>query len=236
VDAKIQLFSKAALMLDSSSDKLEMKDGTIYVGEDSSRRMNIEDLFRGKSRMGPYLEDLGEFIGRGSFGVSISEVSGKAEKSDEGRTEVSVTSSAAAALVSVNRETGHIKPLRLTIAVDVGKAINPTLALEQIRGGAFMGLSTALAEELVIESGRVVNPDYKDYKILSALDACVLEPLLIEKPSPEGPYGAKGIGEIPTVSIASAIGNAVCNATGVRFRDLPLTAEKVLSGLKASGR
>lgn len=236
VDAKMQLFSKAALMLDSSSDQLEMQEGTIYVRDDSSRRMSIEDLFRGKTRMGPYLEDLGEFIGRGSWGVSISEVGGKAEKSDDGRTEVSVTSSAAAALVSVNRETGHIRPLRLVVAVDVGRAINPTLALEQIRGGAFMGLSTALAEELVTESGRIVNPDYKDYKILSALDACVLEPLLIEKPSPEGPYGAKGIGEIPTVSIASAIGNAVCNATGVRFRDLPLTAERVLSGLRASGR
>lgn len=231
IDAKSQLFSRASMMLDTKADELELENGVIYVRDDESRRLRIEDLFRGKTRMGPFLDELGEFIGKASWGLSLAEVGGQFAYS-QGRTEASVTSAATGAVVAVNTETGYVKPLRLVVAVDVGKAINPDITTEQIRGGAFMGMSTALAEELIQEEGRIMNPDFMDYKVLGAKDACSIEPILIEYPSPEGPYGAKGVGEIPTIGVASALGNAVYDAIGVRIRDLPITAEKVLLCLR----
>ena len=227
-DVKAQIFAKAASILDAQADQLEIVEGRIFVRGDQSRSIRLEELFRGRTRMGPFLEDLGEFIGRGSWGVSVTEVGGEKPLTGGERTEVSVTSAATGAILAVNTETGQLRPIRLVVAVDVGKAINPALALEQIRGGAAMGLSTALSEELVFEDGQIVNPDFKDYKLLSSMDSCSIEPILIENPHTEGPYGAKGIGEIPTVSVASAIGNALYHAIGVRMLDLPLTAEKVL--------
>jgi xanthine dehydrogenase molybdenum-binding subunit len=121
--------------------------------------------------------------------------------------------------------------LKVTAVQDVGRAINPMGLEGQIEGGIAMGLGYALSEELKIEEGIVKNPSFRDYKIFTAPDMPELDLHFIESIDPEGPLGAKGIAELPTIVIAPAVANAVYNATGVRFRALPMTPERVARAL-----
>jgi xanthine dehydrogenase molybdenum-binding subunit len=134
--------------------------------------------------------------------------------------------------VEVDTETGQVEILRYVAAHDVGRAINPLLLKGQIYGAALMGLGYALSEEMVFEKGRLLNPNFRDYKILTARDAIPVEPVLVETDEPAGPYGAKGIGEPGLVPTAPAISNAIYDAVGVRMRRLPMTPERVLAAIK----
>lgn len=115
-------------------------------------------------------------------------------------------------------------------AVDVGKAINPDLVEGQVIGGSMMGLGYAMLEELQLsEDGWVTNPNLTDYKPPYAADSPMeIIPIIIEHPHPNGPFGAKGVGEAPILAVAPAIANAVYDATNKRIKSLPLTCEKVL--------
>jgi CO/xanthine dehydrogenase Mo-binding subunit len=102
----------------------------------------------------------------------------------------------------------------------------------QTEGGVAIGYSTAIFENLILdESGRVVNPGFGSYLIANSCDIPPILPVMVEVPHPEGPYGAKGIGEGPTTGIAAAVANAVEDAVGVRISDLPITPEKILRAL-----
>jgi xanthine dehydrogenase molybdenum-binding subunit len=131
--------------------------------------------------------------------------------------------------VEVDVETGEVKVLKLTGAYDVGKAINPDLVKGQIIGGAVMGMGWALTEGLLLQEGRILNGNLRDYRLLRACDVPEMEAIIVESNEPTGPFGAKGIGEGTTVCIASAIANAVYHAVGIRMRDLPITPEKILN-------
>ena len=134
--------------------------------------------------------------------------------------------------VEVNRQTGEVKVLKLWGAFDVGKAINPVSCEGQIQGGASMGLGFALSEELMYVDGQVMNPSFLNYKLPSALDMPEVVPILVEHPHPDGPFGAKGMGETTNVPVPPAIANAIFDAVGVRIRDLPITPGKVLNALE----
>ena len=134
--------------------------------------------------------------------------------------------------VEVDRETGHVKILNYVAAHDVGRAINPMLIDGQIYGAAAMGVGYALTEGLILDKGEVMNPNFRDYKLLTAKDELPVDPVIVEPFDPAGPYGAKGIGEPACVPSAPAIANAIYDAVGVRIKDLPITVEKVLAGLK----
>ncbi len=134
--------------------------------------------------------------------------------------------------VEVDEETGEVKILDLVAAHDVGKAINPTLVKGQIYGAAYTGVGYALTEEMALRAGRVTNPNFRDYKMLTAKDVVPVEPIIIEPGDEAGPYGAKGIGEPGLVPTAPAIANAVYDAIGVRIKELPITPEKVLAALR----
>lgn len=134
--------------------------------------------------------------------------------------------------VEVDTATGIVRLLRVWSAHDVGRVINRLGIEGQIQGGVAMGAGYALTEDLVIERGRVVNPSFADYKLLTATEIPDIDIALIETDDPEGPYGAKGIGEAPIVPMAPAVANAVYNAVGIRFTKLPLTPERVLRALK----
>jgi len=134
--------------------------------------------------------------------------------------------------VEVDRETGQVKILRYVAAHDVGKAINPMLLEGQVYGGATMGIGYALTERLILENGKVMNPNFLDYKILTAKDVPKIEAIVVETEDPFGPFGAKGIGEPGLVPTAPAIANAIYDAVGVRIKDLPITPEKILTALK----
>ena len=134
--------------------------------------------------------------------------------------------------VEVDEQTGEVKILNLIAAHDVGKAMNPTLLLGQIYGAAYTGVGYGLTEEIKVRNGRVMNPSFRDYQMLTAMDVVPIEAVIIEPIDEAGPYGAKGVGEPGLVPTAPAIANAVYDAIGVRIRDLPITPEKILTALK----
>jgi xanthine dehydrogenase molybdenum-binding subunit len=133
--------------------------------------------------------------------------------------------------VEVDQETGEVKILQLLAAHDVGRAMNPTLVKGQIYGAAYTGVGYGLSEEIQLRNGRVMNANFRDYKMLTAKDRIPVEPIIIEEPDGHGPFGAKGIGEPGLVPTAPALANAVYDAIGVRITDLPVTPEKILSAL-----
>ncbi len=134
--------------------------------------------------------------------------------------------------VEVDEETGQVEILRYVAAHDIGRALNPMLLEGQVHGGAVMGVGYALTEELKLDRGRVVNDNFLDYKILTALDRVPVEPVLVETNDAAGPFGAKGVGEPGLVPVAPAIANAIRDAVGVRMCSLPITPEKLLRAIK----
>jgi carbon-monoxide dehydrogenase large subunit len=137
--------------------------------------------------------------------------------------------------VEIDEETGMIKAKRIASAHDVGTALNPMSVRGQITGGVVMGLGYALHERLQFEDGRVINPSFMDYKLPSAEQIPEIVSIPVEVPLPEGPYGAKGIGELAVVGIAPAIGNAIYDAVKVRIKELPLFPERVLAAIESGG-
>jgi CO/xanthine dehydrogenase Mo-binding subunit len=135
--------------------------------------------------------------------------------------------------VQVDEATGVYQVTDVHVAYDVGKAVNPTGVLGQIYGGTVQGLGYAMMEELVHKDGRVVNSNLADYYIPTSMDIPKnFNAFIVEVPGPLGPFGAKIVAEPPIVLPAPAVRNAVLDATGVPVNDLPITAEKVLMGLK----
>jgi CO/xanthine dehydrogenase Mo-binding subunit len=137
--------------------------------------------------------------------------------------------------VEVDDETGEVFVLKLTNAYEIGRAMNPAMAHQQIVGGAWMGMSHALYETTEpYYPDRAHGPlDFSEYLMPGPGDIAVIESAIIERPAPNGPYGAKGIGEMTANSPIAAIANAIFDACGVRVDSMPITPEKVLRGLDA---
>lgn len=129
--------------------------------------------------------------------------------------------------VEVDTDTGKVEVLRIVAAHDVGKAINPSNVEAQIEGGAVMGVGYALEEEIKQEGGHVRNQSLGEYMIPTSLDVPVIEPHIVEVPVPDGPHGAKGVGEPALIPTAPAILNAICNALDVRITELPANLENL---------
>jgi xanthine dehydrogenase molybdenum-binding subunit len=135
--------------------------------------------------------------------------------------------------LEVDTATGIVRVLRVTAAHDVGRVINALGIEGQIEGGVVMGMGYAISEHLIVENGIVRNPCFRDYRLITAPEIPRIDMHFIETEDPEGPVGAKGVGEAPAICTAAAIVNALYNATGVRFCELPLTPERVLRKLTA---
>lgn len=138
------------------------------------------------------------------------------------------------AAVAVNTETGQVRVLRYVAVHDVGRAINPTVVEGQIEGAVFHGLGYALSEDLLFDpqTGSALNASFMDYKFLTAADVPHIRAILVEDPDPNGPFGAKGIGEVGLPPVAAAVANAIADATGARLTRLPMTPERVLQALR----
>lgn len=133
--------------------------------------------------------------------------------------------------VRVHADTGEIRVRRMLGVFDVGRVINPRTARSQLIGGMTMGLSMALHEESVVDPpfAHVVNHDFAGYHIAAHADIKDIDATWIDEVDPHyNPMGAKGIGEVGIVGAAAAIANATYHATGIRVRDLPITADKLL--------
>ncbi len=172
--------------------------------------------------------------GRGIFMIPISDVSPETGE----MTSVSCFAHAAmVADVEVDDETGEVDVLQMNSAYEIGRALNPKLVEQQIIGGAWMGMSHALYETTepyypAREHGPV---DYNDYLMPGPGDLAPHNITILERPAPDGPFGAKGVGEMGANPIIPAIANAIYDAVGIDMDELPITPEKVLRGLKAQG-
>jgi len=144
---------------------------------------------------------------------------------------------AGAAEVEVDTDTGKFKLIKYAAAVDVGKALNPLGCRQQLNGAAITGIGQALFEEIAYDNGQLINPNLVDYVLPSLGDMpAVIDPICVEVPDRNGPFGAKGIGESALIPVAPAIANAIYDAVGVRIKDLPIKAEKIYFELEQNCR
>ncbi len=137
--------------------------------------------------------------------------------------------------VEVDPDTGRVTILRATVAQDAGRAVHPDYVEGQMQGGVVQGIGWALNEEYVYDSaGRMENAGFLDYRIPLASDLPMIDTVVVEVPNPDHPYGVKGVGEANIVPVMAAVANAVQDATGVRFTDLPMSPPRVLAALDAA--
>jgi len=135
--------------------------------------------------------------------------------------------------VRVSTLTGETRVSRFLGSFDAGQILNPKMATSQFKGGIIMGIGLALTEETYFDerTGRIVNASLADYHVPVQMDVPPIEILYTNKPDPQAPMGARGIGEIGITGVGAAVANAVYNATGIRVRDLPVTLDKLMAGL-----
>ncbi len=233
-DLKRQLFDLASPELEANPDDLETAAFKVYVKGSPEKSIKIRDLFIPMVLSGRVLPQIGELLGKATYylpGVMPDPETGQSE-----RAAAFYIFTAQAAEVEVDIETGKIKVSKFVTACDCGRAINPMNVEGQIEGGALsMGIGSALMEEIVMDNGQVLNPTFVDYKIPTSTDVPTLEntkSIIVEEPHREGPFGAKGVGEGVLICSAPAIGNAIYDAIGIRFKEIPITPEKVLWALK----
>jgi len=132
----------------------------------------------------------------------------------------------------VDKETGCTRVVRYTAIQDVGKAIHPSYVEGQMQGGASQGIGWALNEEYIYDAtGVMQNAGFLDYRMPVASDLPMIDTILVEVPSPGHPYGVRGVGEVPIVPPLATVANAMADATGMRFTDLPLSPPRVLEQL-----
>lgn len=221
-----QLLDIASKMLSLPASALTIKESHVYVQGESKPGLTVKDVIQyahthegrqtllahgifeaGKVRIAPQNDYYGDISAAYPFAAHFAEV-------------------------EIDPQTGEITILRYVALHDVGKAINPMAIEGQIEGGVIQGIGYSLMEEILFKEGRVENPHLQDYYYPTALDVPPIDAIFVESNDPAGPYGAKGIGEPTLIPVAPAIANAIYHATGIRFRELPITAEKIFLALK----
>jgi len=221
---KKKLLKFGAKLLDAEVEDLVLRDRLIFVPNNPEKSMAIGKLLR-KAHFSPG----GTMLMADHFYDPLNENMGRDFK---GNMSMTYAFGVHGVKVKVDEETGKVQVLDYVAAHDVGRAINPLLLEGQVYGGVIMGLGYALTEEVVLKKGENMNANFRDYKLFTAKDAVSIKAPVIETNDKDGPFGAKGIGEPGCVPTAPAVANAVYDAIGVRIKDLPITPEKILAGLK----
>jgi CO/xanthine dehydrogenase Mo-binding subunit len=214
-EARAMLLSVAAEELEIDPADLEIADGAVQPRGNPARATPLPEL------AAKILD----------YGSPYSPVEG------HGRVSLAPAPQTVAQLshVRVDSETGRVTVLGQVIAQDVGRALNPALVEGQMHGGTAQGLGWALLEELRYdEGGQLVTGTFVDYALPSTTDVPPIGTEIVEVPAPDGPFGAKGVGEGPVVAAAAAVANAVAAATGVHVDQLPMTPERVWRWMTAS--
>ena len=212
-EARTRLFAVAAQELEIAPEDLEITDGEVRPVGAPSRGIAIAEL-AGKTY---------------TFGSPHEPIEGYG-----GVAQVARAPGAAAHLshVRVDPDTGAVTLLAHVIAQDVGKALNPALVEGQMHGGAAQGIGWALLEELAYdEEGQLRGGSFAEYALPSTDLTPPIETLIVEVPAPDGPFGAKGVGEPPVCAVPPAIANAIAAATGARMNVLPMTPARVWARL-----
>jgi xanthine dehydrogenase molybdenum-binding subunit len=214
----------AAEQLDEPAERLELRGGYVSVRGERERRLPYDRV----ARSGHYREGGTLLVAEAFYDPPTSML----DKDLQGNVSATYGFAAQAALVDVEEATGVVRVRRLVSAHDVGRAINPAAAEGQIHGGIHMGLGYALSERLVIDEGQVLTATFMDYAVLKAADMPELVVRLIESVDAEGPFGAKGLGESGVIPVSAAVANAVHDAIGVRFTELPILPAHVWQALR----
>jgi len=232
-DLLTRLRRNAGLRLGVEPGDLEYDGEVLWDPEEPGRRVRVADVALNALHPDGTAEG-GPAAGFGTFtphGITYPD-----PETGQGNLAGEWTFGCHGAVVEVDLQTGEVQVLRLITAMDVGKVVNPTLARGQVVGAMVQGLGAATMEQVVYGAdGRLRNAGLTDYKIPTPEDVeeTELEVAFLENPFPEGPFGARCLGEHGLVSVAPAIANAVRQATGLHIDRLPLTADAVLAALGA---
>jgi CO/xanthine dehydrogenase Mo-binding subunit len=186
----------------------------------------------GAWRNGELVATLAELTAGGSIEHHVTYRHRPTDRPDgDGQGELHVDFCVAAhrAVVDVDPDLGLVRVVQVAIAQDVGRAINPQQVIGQIEGGIAQGLGQAVLEEVVVEGGIIRNPSFTDYLLPTFLDVPSVEAVLVEEPSPWGPFGAKGMGELPTISATPAVVAAIRDATGRALTRVPVRPEDIVA-------
>jgi xanthine dehydrogenase molybdenum-binding subunit len=217
--ARAELLAMAAEQLDEPAERLDVKAGDVFVRAEPQRRLAYDRVVRsGHFRAG------GRTLVAEAF---YDPPTSMLDKDLQGNVSASYGFAAQAVMLDVEEATGRVRVRRIVSAHDIGRALNPAAAAGQIHGGIHMGLGYALAEKLVVRDGHIVTATFMDYALLRADDMPEIVVKLVESVEPEGPFGAKGLGESGVIPVSAAVANAIKDATGVRFRELPIVPETV---------
>lgn len=223
-DIKRQLIILVAKKWQVPVDDVELKDGMFTCVNDPKKVLDINDIASSGA-----LKEETPVAALGKFGTKDIFVPPDEETHQTSRTTIMWFMGAQAAEVEVDPKTGEIKVIKIGAAHDVGHAINPVGCLQQIEGGIVMGLGHAVLEEMIYRDGDLKNGNLVDYKVPTFMDADFdMDISLVESRHPEGPYGAKGIGEPGTAPSAPAIANAISAACQHRFSSIPVKPEHIL--------
>jgi CO/xanthine dehydrogenase Mo-binding subunit len=215
-DARRQLLAIAADKLEASVEDLEIVDRAVGVRGVPDRRLPLAELAKASMQFGAKYEPV---LGRGASATVARSPAFAAHLSE----------------VEVDPDTGHVRVLGHLTVQDVGRAINPAEVEGQIHGGVVQGFGWALFEKLAYDAqGQLLGATFMDYALPQSDQAPRIDTVLVEVASDHGPFGAKGVGEPPVVGAPAAVANALADATGHRFTELPVTAEAVAQAFRAS--
>ncbi|MDR3667363.1 MAG: xanthine dehydrogenase family protein molybdopterin-binding subunit [Ignavibacteriaceae bacterium] len=229
IDAREQIFDLIERALDKDRTSLYLENECVKSRKEPGFSLPLRDFIingimkeDGTFRGGPV-------IGRGMFMPEFSSALSDPETSQGGKPNVHYTVGASAVKIEVDRQTGKMRIPKAVLAIDVGRALNPNLIKGQITGGLLQGIATVLYEDMRFdEKGKLLNASFSDYKIPTALDIPdEIISIIIETPQPDGPSGARGMGEHTMIPAAPMIANAVEDALGIRIKSMPITAEKI---------
>jgi len=215
-EARMLFLERAGRKLGISADQLDIKNKRIYHKEDPDVGISFQEI----------AEDTVYSFGRDCRQITINATLEPADFAPPWQ--------AGFAEVEVDTETGVVEIIKMIIAHDIGKAINPTVVEGQLEGGQLQGIGFSLYEDTMLspKNGANMTNSYHQYKIPCMLDCPDHEALLVELGDPTGPFGAKSCGESGTFLQAPAIANAIYDAVGVRLREVPMTPERVRAALK----
>lgn len=231
LEARQKVLATVAQYWKESPDDLDIRDGKV-ISYASEREQPLNKMVvYGLPNEGFEGWQGGPIVGTGKFMPTY--ITNLDPETGQGTRSVAhYTVGCQAVDLEIDTVTGQIEVLKIASAYDVGKAINPDLVLTQIEGGAVHGMSSAFEGLRFDPQGLPLNDSFVDYKIATSMDAPrVIHGDIVETPLEDGPWGARGVGEHVMVQTAPAIANALYAATGVRFHDLPLSAEKVYLAL-----
>ena len=230
VEARDKLFAFVAKELEVSPEDLVAKNREISVKGSPKIKMSLKDAIKGYQ----YADLPMPIVGRASWFPPATEPTTLFE--EDGNFSPNYSFMTNAAEVEVDLNTGKVKLLKMVSAHDCGRPINPMLVEGQLEGSVVGGMGQALYEEVIVEKGQVMNPSFLEYGFPTFLEMPEIEALEVETDDPVGPFGAKEAGEGTQLAPAPAIVNAIYDAIGVDFMELPITPEKILEALKTKRR